>query len=289
MTRRKFSNLLKPAAIVGSVLSAGVMLGVPALAQSEMSGEASQEIELSPEAFEILCERSPLNSRCEGGATEAREFDQPGQFERTDPAQADPAEGASDPSAAPVDRDETDVEPTLDTQPDSTVAPTPEEGTVAPKQSSESMTPGATAEPATTAPAAPSAESAAPSAPAASISDTELQQFAEAVPQIQAIERSTQQEVAQAIDESGISRERFRQLYQQQSAGSTAEADVTSEEQESFAQAYSNIQKIQQDAQAEREQAIAAQGLEPQRFDQILAAVLQDPALQQQVQSMMAQ
>lgn len=288
MTRRMFSKLLKPAAIVSSVLSAGVVLSLPAVAQtSTTTTETNQEIELSPEAFEILCERSPLNSRCEGGATEARDtttIDQDRFDERIDPTESDPADAASDPETAPVDRDETNMsEPTYQTQPGTTT----DEGTVAPKQSGETDPSDAASPSSTTAePVAPEAET---SAPAASISEAELQQFAEAVPQIQAIERSTQQEVAQTIDDSGISRERFSQLYQQQTSGSAIQPSPTEEEQESFAQAYSSIQKIQQDALAEREQVISAQGLEPQRFDQILAAVLQDPALQQQVQTMMAQ
>jgi Domain of unknown function (DUF4168) len=299
MNRRIFSKLLKPVAVMGTVLSAGAVLIMPAIAQTESQVETSQEIELSPEAFEILCERSPLNSRCEGGATEARDSGPTDRIEeRIEPnadPNADPADAVRDPSEAPVNPASEGMSspssPSYEMQqsPDAPMAP--EEGTVAPKQAGEAPTaPDATA-PDAAAPAAPSMETTAPetSAPAASISEEELQQFAEAVPQLQAIERTTQQEVVQTIEDSGFSRERFGQLYQQQTSGSAIEPAPTAEEQETFTQAYSSIQKIQQDAQSEREQIIEAQGLEPQRFDQILAAVLQDPALQQQVQGMMAQ
>jgi hypothetical protein len=112
MTRRKFPKLLKPVAMMSAVLSAGAVLIMPAMAQTESQMETSQEIELSPEAFEILCERSPLNSRCEGGATEARGSEATDQMEQTDrieeridPSETDPAEAVSDPSQAPVDRE----------------------------------------------------------------------------------------------------------------------------------------------------------------------------------------
>lgn len=124
MTRRIFSKLIKPAAVMGTVLSAGVLVSLPAMAQTESQTESSQEIELSPEAFEILCERSPLNSRCEGGATEARDsgtinrtetinqtdrIEQPTDpsdrvEQRTNPTETDPAEAVTDPDQAPVDR-----------------------------------------------------------------------------------------------------------------------------------------------------------------------------------------
>jgi hypothetical protein len=112
MTRRTFSTLIKPAAVMGAVLSASVVVSLPAMAQMESPTDSSQEIELSPEAFEILCERSPLNSRCEGGAAEARDsgtMDQMDRMdridERTDPVETDPAEAVTDPSQAPVERD----------------------------------------------------------------------------------------------------------------------------------------------------------------------------------------
>jgi hypothetical protein len=215
-------------------------------------------------------------------------------------------DGVDTPSTLDEADPTTDTSSTTDAESDTTqTSTTVESGTiapVAPKQDSDSVAPSGAVTPkpgetsATEEGTTPADESTTPGAtapdapePAASISETELQQFAEVVPAIQAIERSTQQEVAQAIDESGLSRERFGQIYRQQTSGTEIQPEATSEEEQSFNEAYSNIQKIQQDAQAERSQAISAQGMDPARFDQILAAVLQDPALQQQVQSMMAQ
>ncbi|MGJ3250962.1 MAG: hypothetical protein ACFE0J_07505, partial [Elainellaceae cyanobacterium] len=51
-------SLVKTLIGVTSVASAGVLLSVPAEAQSEIT--------VSPEGLEILCERFPLNSRCMG-------------------------------------------------------------------------------------------------------------------------------------------------------------------------------------------------------------------------------
>jgi hypothetical protein len=72
---------LKQLISLGAIASVGAFLGLPALAQSNINPDATNpdathtvvaqaptadDFELSPEGFEILCERFPLNSRCDG-------------------------------------------------------------------------------------------------------------------------------------------------------------------------------------------------------------------------------
>jgi hypothetical protein len=69
---------LKQLISLGAIAGTSVFFGLPALAQSSVNSDAStstilaqaestgDDFELSPEGFEILCERFPLNSRCEG-------------------------------------------------------------------------------------------------------------------------------------------------------------------------------------------------------------------------------
>lgn len=60
--RHSLTSVRKLSLALG-VAGIGLLVGLPALAQS--SGE-TPEFELSKEGFEILCDRTPLNSRCEG-------------------------------------------------------------------------------------------------------------------------------------------------------------------------------------------------------------------------------
>jgi hypothetical protein len=140
-----------------------------------------------------------------------------------------------------------------------------------------------------------SPDSATPEQPAApqqqvdlQVDEEELQRFANAVEQIQAIEQTAQQEINQVLEQSGFSRERFSELYQAQQAPGSETTEATAEEQQSFDQAVTQIESILQGVQAEQVEAIQSEGLEPQRFSEILAAVRQDPSLQQQVQQMLS-
>jgi hypothetical protein len=120
------------------------------------------------------------------------------------------------------------------------------------------------------------------------VDQEELQRFAKAVEQIQAIEQVAQSEINQVLEQSGFSRERFGELYQAQQSPDAGSAEATPEEQQSFSQAVTQIESILQGLQADQVEAIQAEGLEPQRFSEILAAVRQDPTLQQQVQQMLS-
>lgn len=144
-------------------------------------------------------------------------------------------------------------------------------------------------QPSTEAPAAPVAPGATEST-STSISDAELEQFADTIPQLVAIEQAGQEQVFQAIDESGLERDRFYEIYEgvaQPSPDVAANSEVTTAEQSSFEMALSRIETIEQDIRAQQENVIAASGIAPERFDEIMAAVLNDPELQLEVQELM--
>lgn len=135
---------------------------------------------------------------------------------------------------------------------------------------------------------APATPEAVETPESSSISQAELQQFANAVIEVQTIERQTQESMAQLILAEGLSPERFNEIFlAQQSVGAEPEPEITLEEQQTFEQVLSQLETIDQAAQTSKEQAVIAQGLEVERFDQILAAVRQDPDLQQQVQELL--
>lgn len=122
------------------------------------------------------------------------------------------------------------------------------------------------------------------------VSSQELQQVVTIVPKLQRIDQAAQQRVLQTIEQSGISVDRFKALYQAQRSPETQpSSQATAKERESFNRASSQIQTIGRETQSQQEQAIRAGGMEPTRFAQILVAVRQDPALQQQVQQLLQQ
>jgi hypothetical protein len=128
----------------------------------------------------------------------------------------------------------------------------------------------------------------APQAPSTTeVSQSELEQFARVIPQLQEIQQSAQQEAAQVIQESGLSTERFSEIYQSQQSGTVPSTEVTSEEQQSYDAASTKIQSLEEEVRSQQEEVLQSEGLEPQRFGEILVAVRQDPALQQQVQELL--
>ncbi len=133
----------------------------------------------------------------------------------------------------------------------------------------------------------PASQPQAQEASQAEISQEELQQFAKAIKQLQAIQQESEQKVVKAIQGEGLSQERFREISQvQQNPETQLTTEVTEEEMQSFKKAVARVTELLQAAQSKMEQAVRAEGLEIQRFNQIATAVKQTPALQQELQQM---
>lgn len=128
-----------------------------------------------------------------------------------------------------------------------------------------------------------------PQAPATTtqISPEDLQKFANSVKQLQMIDRKTQTEMLQAVKEAGLTEERFMEIYQsQRNPQAQPKTEVSQSDKQRFDQAFAKIQQIQQQTQSQMKQAVETEGLEIQRFNQIMASVQRDPALQKQVLEM---
>jgi hypothetical protein len=116
--RNSLTSIKKLSLALG-VAGIGALVGLPALAQSspDSSGTAP-EFELSKEGYAILCERTPLNSRCEGSPYYTGSSSQ-------SPTE-DPAASPSD-TTVPEDGSSPDsgtMESPSDTTPSDTTAPT---------------------------------------------------------------------------------------------------------------------------------------------------------------------
>lgn len=117
------------------------------------------------------------------------------------------------------------------------------------------------------------------------ISPLEMQQFAQALRQLQKIEMETQEKVIQVLKQERLSPERFQEIAQQRRNSDPSGAiQVTPNEQERFDKAITKIQTIRQEAAPKESRAVSMQGLTEERFNQIGQMINQNPALKQQLQ-----
>ena len=140
-------------------------------------------------------------------------------------------------------------------------------------------------------PASPSASpSSQPQVPATSqtkVNPDELQKFARSLKQLLVIEQGANQQIVQLIGQSGLSQPRFLEIYKAQRTPSAQPTKaVTSQEKQQFDKAFTSLRSIQQEANTKMQQVLQKEGLNPESFNKIEAAVRQDPALQQKVREM---
>ena len=119
-----------------------------------------------------------------------------------------------------------------------------------------------------------------------SISPLELQQFAQALKQLQKVEMETREKMVEALKEEKLSPQRFQEIGQQRSnPDSPASSEISASEQQRFDKALAKIQAIQQESAPKQSRAITLQGLTVERFNQIGRALDKNPALRQQLQN----
>lgn len=124
--------------------------------------------------------------------------------------------------------------------------------------------------------------------PAAEVSSEDIEKFARAIAQLQSIQQETQTELLQIVEGQGLTPDRFNQIAEaQQNPQAATDVEISDEELQSFEQAANEITAVRQQTQARLQEAVQAEGLEVEQFNQILAAVQQDPALQQEVEQIL--
>ncbi len=127
------------------------------------------------------------------------------------------------------------------------------------------------------------------SAPAADISQSEVQQFANTIKQIQTIEEGAQEQANQILTSEQMSQERFGQIVQARRGNPPTEPspEMTSQERESFDRIVAQLGELGKTTREQIDQAIQTSGLERDRFVQIFSMVRQDAELRQQVQEIL--
>ncbi|MFP4133631.1 MAG: DUF4168 domain-containing protein [Halothece sp.] len=128
---------------------------------------------------------------------------------------------------------------------------------------------------------------ATPEGSSIDVDQEELERFADAFRVVQRIQEESRQEMAEAIEQEGLTIEEYNQMFRQQQQPEAEESEMSSEKQEQFQQADNRISEIEEEAQNEIESAITDKGMEMQRFEEIWVSIQQDPELQQEVQEIL--
>ncbi len=122
----------------------------------------------------------------------------------------------------------------------------------------------------------------------ASVTDTEMEQFAGVFVELQTMNQQIQQEMMTAVQEEGIEVQRFNEIMNAQQ-DPNKEVDATQEELELFAAAGQAIQKIQRSAQQDMQKVITDSEISLNRYQSIMAAMQNDAGLQQRLQEQIQQ
>lgn len=120
-----------------------------------------------------------------------------------------------------------------------------------------------------------------------SITDQELQKFAEISNEAKKIQMEARQKVDSMLSEENMKMERFQQIMMSRQNPQTDSLNITQEEQQTIQRLQPKLMKMQQESQQKFVAAIQEHGLNPQRFQQIMQAVRTNPAVMQRFQNMM--
>lgn len=118
--------------------------------------------------------------------------------------------------------------------------------------------------------------------------DAELKQFVNANARLMTIQQESEKAMMSILAEEKISIEKFNTMavaHQQQKLN---EVGATPEEMAAFNKAAGRMMELQPAMMKSAEEAIAKDGMKVERYEQIMLAYQQDPAVQEKVNKMMA-
>lgn len=116
------------------------------------------------------------------------------------------------------------------------------------------------------------------------VSPQELQKFAKAVKLLLPIQREANQKITSAIQEGGLSKDRFTEIFATQHMPQVPPATpISQDEKQKFTRTLTKVTAIQEQEQPKMKEIVQNQGLDVPRFNQIQLAVQQNPTLLQQV------
>jgi DNA mismatch repair ATPase MutL len=116
--------------------------------------------------------------------------------------------------------------------------------------------------------------------------DEELKKFVEAVQILQPMGMMAQQRMIAAVEEVGMTPQRFSEIMNAQQMGNDS-LEITPAEQELYVNAENALNGIQEEIQAEMEEALEEMGFSMERYEEIMMMVNMDEELLEKVQNML--
>ena len=120
----------------------------------------------------------------------------------------------------------------------------------------------------------------------ASVSDADLQKFADAYQSVMQANQEVQGKMVAAIQEEGMEPQRFNEIYEAK-MDPEKEVEATEDEMEMHTAAMSKIEAMQQGVQKMMQETIKEKGLTMKKYEEIGAQLQQSPELQQKMQAIM--
>lgn len=120
----------------------------------------------------------------------------------------------------------------------------------------------------------------------ASVSDADLQKFADAYQSVMQANQQVQQKMVAAIQEEGMEPQRFNEIYEAK-MDPEKEVEASEEEMLMHTAAMGKIEEMQKGVQKMMEDKIKENGLTMEKYEKIGAQLQQSPELQQKMQAMM--
>lgn len=119
--------------------------------------------------------------------------------------------------------------------------------------------------------------------------DEELEQFAVAAGKVVVIQQETEEKMIKAIENEDLEINKFNEILMAQQNQQAEQIEASPEDLQKFDKAAAEVIKIQNEVQQEMVDAIKEEGLEPQKYEQILLAYQSDANIKAKVDALIGQ
>jgi hypothetical protein len=125
--------------------------------------------------------------------------------------------------------------------------------------------------------------------PKTDYTDAELKQFVDAVSKVMVLQEEGQLQMVATIEENDLSLERFNEMITEAQVKGPDNLDATDKEITAFNKSLGEVQILQMQLQEQMLQAIALEGLDIDKYQQIMEAYDADPVVKEKIDSYFAE
>ncbi|MBX0333806.1 DUF4168 domain-containing protein [Pontibacter sp. HSC-14F20] len=119
------------------------------------------------------------------------------------------------------------------------------------------------------------------------ISDQDIKLFVDASTRLMELQQESEKAMLVILEEEKLSVDKFNALAQAHQQQKLAEAEGTTAEKAAFNKAIGRMMEMQPDIEKNMQSAIQKDGMTVERYEQIMLAYQQDPAVQAKIQKLM--